>query len=163
MNIRIITCGGTIDKEYVNPDDNYKVGSPSIAAILDEAFVSFDYQINALLKKDSLELTDADRDCILRAVQSSPEDLIIITHGTDTMTQTADRLAGGVSGKTVVLTGALAPAKFRVSDATFNIGLAVGAVQSLPAGVYIAMNGRVFKAGKVIKNRAAGRFEDRAE
>ncbi len=158
QKLKIITTGGTIDKVYFDAKSEFAVGDPLIGAILDEAQVGFEFEVVALLRKDSLELTDADREAIRSAAQSASESRIIITHGTDTMTDTAATL-GHIEGKTIVLVGALNPARFRSSDAIFNIGLAVGAVQAMPPGVYIAMNGRIFPAGRVRKNRAANRFE----
>lgn len=110
------------------------------------------------MRKDSLEINDEDRAAIRAACEAAPEPRILITHGTDTMSLTAEKLTG-IPGKTIVLTGALAPARFKTTDAIFNLGLALGAVQSLPPGVHLAMNGTIFEAGKVRKNREAGRFE----
>lgn len=156
--LMVFTTGGTIDKTYFDAQSNYEVGEPQIGAILKEAGVTFDYEVRALFRKDSLELTDDDRREIADAVAGCNETQVLITHGTDTMTATAAALQA-VAGKTVVLTGALAPAKFRASDAVFNIGGAVAAAQCLPPGVYIFMSGRVFAAGKVRKNRERNRFE----
>jgi L-asparaginase len=114
--------------------------------------------MHPLFRKDSLEMTADDRAAIRRACEEAPENLILVTHGTDTMCETAEAL-DGIPGKTIVLTGALAPARFRVTDAVFNLGLALGAVQSMAPGVYLAMNGTVFPAGKVRKNRNLGKFE----
>lgn len=157
--IRIITTGGTIDKVYFDAQSEFEVGEPLIGAILQEAQVGFDFEVLSLMRKDSLEITDADRALIRETVSSAPESRIIITHGTDTMVQTGKALAG-IARKTIVLVGALNPARFRSTDAVFNIGLAVGAVQAMPAGVYVTMNGRIFDVDKVQKNRAANRFED---
>ena len=110
------------------------------------------------MRKDSLEMTDEDRELIRETCQNSEQDKILITHGTDTMTQTAECLLG-ITGKTIVLTGAMAPARFKETDAVFNLGLATGAAQALESGVYIAMNGQIFPAGKVKKNREQRRFE----
>jgi len=161
MMIKIITTGGTIDKIYFDATSEYEIGEPTIPLIFKEVGVHVEYDLESLLRKDSLELTDADRNLIKEQCEQSSSDKILITHGTDTMCETAEHLisAGGIEGKTIVLTGALAPARFRVTDAVFNLGLAMGAVQSLPAGVYIAMSGEVFTAGKVRKNRKAGKFE----
>ncbi len=158
MKLAIFTTGGTIDKIYFDAKSDYKIGASQVDAILDEAAVAFEHEAHALCRKDSLEMTDADRAMIHEAVAAAEDERILITHGTDTMTNTAEALRD-IADKTIVLTGALAPARFRSSDAVFNIGGAVAAVQSLPAGVYIFMNGRVFEAGKVRKNREAGRFE----
>jgi L-asparaginase len=124
-----------------------------------ESGVALEWRLLQLLRKDSLEMDDADRQTIRAACAEAPEQRILITHGTDTMSVTAEALQG-IAGKTIVLTGALAPARFRVTDAIFNLGLALGAVQSLPEGVYLAMNGTIFPAGKVRKNREAGKFEE---
>ncbi len=157
--ITILACGGTIDKVYFDANSEFLVGEPQIDVIFREAQVYFDYRIESLFRKDSLEMTDADRELIRRRVLDDPCPRVLITHGTDTMTQTADSLVG-VPGKTIVLTGSMTPVRFRVSDAVFNIGLAVGALLTLPAGVYIAMNGQVFTAGRVRKNQQRKRFEE---
>ncbi|MBB6029374.1 asparaginase domain-containing protein [Oceanithermus desulfurans] len=156
--VQIFTTGGTIDKIYYDAKDDYTVGDPQISKLLEEARVNFPYAIEALFKKDSLEMTEADRARIREAVAASPARRVLITHGTDTMVETARALAG-VPGKTVVLVGAMQPARFLGSDAEFNIGYAVAAVQLLPAGVYIAMNGEVFTPDRVRKNRERLRFE----
>lgn len=158
MKLRVITAGGTIDKVYFDAASTYEVGEPQIGPLLRDSNVTFDFVVESVLQKDSLAMTDADRALIRQRVEAAPENLILITHGTDTMTQTAAALAG-VKGKTIVFTGAMQPARFRDSDAVFNVGCAIGALQALPAGVYIAMNGVVAPAGKVKKNRAASRFE----
>lgn len=160
--LHIITTGGTIDKIYFDAKSTYEVGEPVIGMVLDEAQVGFSYEITTVLRKDSLDMTDADRALIRRSVETSPAAHILITHGTDTMVETA-RALEGIPGKTIVLTGALNPARFRSSDAIFNIGAAVAAVQLLPPGVYVAMNGRVFPAARVRKNRELNRFEDAQE
>jgi L-asparaginase len=154
----IITTGGTIDKIYFDDKSDYQVGEPQISQILHAMHVAFDFEVTALMRKDSLHLTDADRQLIRAAVQASNCRHILITHGTDTMVETAAVL-DDVSDKTIVLTGALNPARFRDSDAIFNIGCAVGAVQALPAGVYIAMNGKVWDPQQVRKNARENRFE----
>lgn len=154
----VITTGGTIDKVYFDASSEYEVGEPTVAHVFHGALVSLDYTVLPLMRKDSLEMDDSDRALIRSTCENADETCILITHGTDTMTVTAEALCG-IEGKTIVLTGAMAPARFRETDAVFNIGLATGAVQSLPDGVYIAMNGRVFMAGKVRKNREARCFE----
>ena len=159
MPIRILTTGGTIDKTYFDAASAYKVGEPQIADLLREAQVTADYDIEVLFRKDSLELTDEDRAAIARRVREAGEEHVLITHGTDTMAQTARVLQESISGKTVVLVGSLSPARFKSSDAAFNIGFALAAVQTLPPGVYLAMNGRVFDPERVRKNRSANRFE----
>jgi L-asparaginase len=154
----ILTTGGTIDKVYFDQTSEYEVGEPTVPLVFREAGVTLPWRLEPLFRKDSLELDDVDRLAVRAACEAALESRILVTHGTDTMTLTAEALRG-LEGKTIVLTGALAPARFRVTDAVFNLGLALGAVQSLPPGVYLAMNGTIFDAGKVIKNRAAGRFE----
>ncbi len=158
MLITFITTGGTIDKVYFDAKSAYEVGETVIEHVLRQGEVGFDYRIRQLMRKDSLDLTEQDRALIRQAVETTAGDRIVITHGTDTMVDTARSLAG-LSEKVIVLTGSLSPARFQGSDADFNIGLAVAAVQSLPAGVYIAMNGLIFDANKVRKNREANRFE----
>lgn len=158
MKLRVITTGGTIDKVYFDATSEYEIGEPTVPHVFREAGVGIEWEVESLLRKDSLEMTLDDRSVIRAACDASAETAILITHGTDTMSDTAEALVG-IEGKTIVLTGALAPARFRVTDAIFNLGLALGAVQSKPPGVYLAMNGMVFEAGKVRKNKEAGRFE----
>lgn len=158
MHLQIFTTGGTVDKVYYDALSDYRIGDPAAPDILEEGRVDFAYAVESLVRKDSLELTDEDRALIRARVEASPHRHILITHGTDTMTLTAEVLRD-IPGKTIVFTGAMQPARFRDSDAAFNLGLAVAAVQCLEPGVYIAMSGRVFAAGHVRKNRAEGRFE----
>lgn len=158
MSICIFTTGGTFDKVYFDAKSDYQIGEPMVGEILQEAGVLEPCRVESILKKDSLELTNEDRALICQSVAKAPEQRILIIHGTDTMPQTAEALRV-ISGKTIVLTGAMSPARFRRSDATFNTGFAMGALQALPNGVYIAMNGRVFEAGKVRKNLQLGCFE----
>ena len=157
--LHIFTTGGTIDKVYFDALSEFQVGETALDAILREANVSFDHEITPLMRKDSLELTDDDRQVIYDAVASSPCKHILVTHGTDTMVHSAKPLLD-IPGKTIVFTGAMQPASLRSTDAIFNIGFAVGAAQLKPPGVYIAMNGQVFDALHVTKDRAAGRFID---
>lgn len=159
MNVHILTTGGTIDKTYFDAKSDYKVGDPQILEILDEANVQCCYEVETLFRKDSLELTDADRALIAEHVAQAPSNRVLITHGTDTMVETANVLRTRVTSKTIVLVGSLTPARFKSSDAEFNIGFAMGAVQALPPGVYVAMNGHLFDPQDVRKNRAANRFE----
>lgn len=158
MFIRFLTTGGTIDKIYFDALGEYEVGESLVQHILGEGLAQFDFDVVSLFRKDSLEITAEDRQKIRSAIEDDSNTLFVVTHGTDTMVETAEALVG-IAGKTIVLTGALSPARFRSTDAVFNIGLAVGAVQSLEPGVYIAMSGRVFQAGKVRKNRSRNRFE----
>lgn len=157
--ITIFSCGGTIDKVYFDAKSEYAVGEPQIEAVFREAGVAFSYRIESLFRKDSLDMTDADRLVVRECVARDVHDRILITHGTDTMADTAEMLQG-ISNKTVVLTGSMTPVRFRESDAIFNIGFAVGAVVCLPHGVYLAMHGRIFLAGRVRKNREMNRFEE---
>lgn len=158
MTISILTTGGTIDKVYFDQKSSFQVGEPQILEVLREVNVTVPYALTPLLRKDSLELTAADRELIRQAAQQAVESRILVTHGTDTMVETA-RALQGLEGKTIVLTGAMQPARFRQTDAVFNIAAAFTAVQLLPPGVYIAMNGRLFDPEQVRKNVAANRFE----
>jgi len=159
MKILIVTTGGTIDKVYFDAKSDYEIGESQIPQILAESHVTVDYEMVNLLRKDSLELTDEDRALIRRTVEESDRDRVVVTHGTDTMVETGKALEG-ILGKTIVLTGSLSPARFRNSDAVFNVGMAVAAAQSLPPGVYLAMNGRIFSPQHARKNREANRFEE---
>lgn len=158
--IRIITTGGTIDKVYFDALSEFQVGEPSIVQILEEANVSLPFTVEPICRKDSLDLTDQDREAIFQAISRCSETRILITHGTDTMIQTAEKLKG-ISGKVIVFTGSMAPAKLRNSDAFFNVGCAITAVQTLPAGIYLVMNGQVLDPSRAVKNRALHRFEER--
>ena len=155
--ILVLTTGGTIDKHYFDALSEYQVVDSGIPALLKEARVALPFRIEEVCRKDSLELTDADRAEIARRVAEAAETRIVITHGTDTMTDTAKALAA-IGGKTIVLTGALSPARFAETDAPFNLGMAFACAQVAPPGVYIAMSGQVFNGLKVRKDRAAGRF-----
>jgi L-asparaginase len=157
--IKIFTTGGSIDKNYSPHSSQFEVGAPQAGAILDEANVGFEYQVEALLRKDSLEITEEDRELIARRVQEETCRCVLITHGTDTMVNTALRLTD-IPGKVIVLTGAMQPAAFKRSDAAFNLGFALAALQILPGGVYIAMNGKVFDPLRVRKNLEKDRFEE---
>jgi L-asparaginase len=154
----IITTGGTIDKIYFDDQSDYQIGEPQISQILHAMHVAFDFEVSALMRKDSLHIDDRDRKLIRDVVAAASTNHVLITHGTDSMVETAAALKG-IENKTIVLTGALNPARFRDSDAIFNIGCAVGAVQSLPPGVYIAMNAKVWDPAHVRKNRRENRFE----
>jgi L-asparaginase len=158
MKIRIITTGGTIDKVYFDEQSAYEVGESHVPDILRDSHVTFDYDVINLMRKDSLQMTDADRRLIRETVAASDVPRIVVTHGTDTMVETAKALVG-VPGRVVVLTGSLYPARFKTSDAVFNVAAAVTAAQTLPEGVYIAMNGHVFEPHEVRKNRERNRFE----
>ena len=159
MAIEIITTGGTIDKVYFDAKSSFEIGDPQIGEVLQDANLTVEYRITPLLRKDSLDLTDDDRKLIKEAVINSSTAQIVITHGTDTMVETAKYLQG-IAGKTIVLTGAMQPARFRFTDAIYNIASATTAVQLLPEGAWIAMNGRCFDPQKTRKNVAMNRFEN---
>jgi L-asparaginase len=158
MFIRFVTTGGTIDKIYFDDMSQFEVGESQVQHILTEGLVDFDYDIVSMFRKDSLDLTDDDRQKLRDYIANDEAERFVISHGTDTMVETADVLAG-IPGKTIVLTGALSPARFKTTDAVFNVGMAVAAVQTVNPGVYLAMSGQVFEAGKVKKNRQENRFE----
>lgn len=155
--IDIFTTGGTIDKVYFDVLSEYKIGATGLPDMLAENNVFVPHRVTQLMRKDSLELTDADRQAIHDAVAASDADKILVTHGTDTMVDTA-RVLADIADKTIVLTGAMQPATLRNSDAEFNVGFALAATQTLPPGVYIAMNGEVFDPAETRKDRSAHRF-----
>ena len=157
-SIKIFTTGGTIDKVYFDAKSTYEVGGPNIERVLAELPLNVEYSVSSILRKDSLEITPADRDVVVAACRDAEEKHIIVTHGTDTMVETAKALQEVIKDKTIVLTGALEPALFKTSDAMFNIGCAIAAVQALPSGSYITMNGRIFKSGNVVKDVERSRF-----
>ncbi|GLV21561.1 asparaginase [Sphingobium sp. TomMM35A] len=158
--ILLLTTGGTIDKIYFDALSDYKVGESVVAKLLQIGGVKRPFRIEEVTRKDSLELDDADRAQIRERILSAPESHIVITHGTDTMTDTA-RTLEGIAGKTIVLVGALAPARFGESDASFNLGMAFATAQIAGPGVYISMSGSVFRADQVVKDRAKGAFVPR--
>ena len=158
MKIKIFTAGGTIDKIYFDEKSDYQVGDPQAGSVLQLANVVLDYQVESIFRKDSLDLTDEDRAVLRKRVLEEDCSTVVITHGTDTMIETAKVLMG-VPDKTVVLTGSMFPAQFRDTDAAFNIGGAVTAAQTLPPGVYIVMNGQVFDPLNARKNSEKKRFE----
>jgi L-asparaginase len=155
--ILVLTTGGTIDKQYFDALSQYAITDSVIARLLDTGRVAHPFRIEEVMRKDSLEIDADDREALAERVEASPNTHIVITHGTDTMTETAKRLAR-IPGKTMVLVGALAPARFAESDATFNLGMAFATAQVAPPGVYITMNGSVFRGDKVVKDRDLGRF-----
>ncbi|MFP4071034.1 MAG: asparaginase domain-containing protein [Desulfovibrionales bacterium] len=157
--IVFFTVGGTIDKVYFDKLSEYQIGPPKVQTILESLPVSFCYEVESLMRKDSLDMTPEDRRLIFTRVRQTPCPRVIITHGTDTMVETAKTLLP-IPDKTIVLTGAMEPASFTSTDAVFNLGTAVGAVSSLPAGVYITMNGRIFDPSRTRKNRREGTFEE---
>ena len=154
----ILTTGGTIDKIYFDASSEYEVGEPMVPQLFSEVGADVDYRLVSLMRKDSLDITDGDREKIRAECEAAEERRVVITHGTDTMAVTAEALVG-IAGKTIVLTGSLAPARFRSTDAVFNLGCAIGAAACADPGVYVAMHGQVFVAGSMRKNPEAGRFE----
>ncbi|MCG8466248.1 MAG: asparaginase domain-containing protein [Xanthomonadales bacterium] len=153
----VITTGGTIDKVYFDDLSDFKVGDPQIIRVFEQMNISFRWEVRQLMRKDSLQLNDADRQLIRDTILTSDAKHFLITHGTDSMVQTAAALAD-LDDRVIILTGALNPASFIGSDAMFNIGSAITAVQILPPGVYITMNGQIFDHDKVSKDVAQGRF-----
>jgi L-asparaginase len=160
MSIRIFVTGGTFDKEYNEITGQLFFKETHLPEMIDRSRVTPPVNVQTLMMIDSLDMTAGDRTLIVNQCNSASEDKIIITHGTDTMAVTAAVLAEKVTGKTIVLTGAMIPYKFGSSDGFFNLGCALGFVQTLPAGVYVAMNGRYFNWDNVRKNRQTGQFEE---
>lgn len=159
MRLKIFTTGGTIDKIYFDAKSEFQVGEPMIDPLLKEANVTFDYEVESLLRKDSLDMTDEDRDLIAAKIEADPAERVVVTHGTDSMVDTARRLVK-IPDKTIVMVGAMQPARLRSSDAVFNLGYAIAAAQLLPEGVYVAMNGHIFNPLNTRKNVAENRFEN---
>jgi L-asparaginase len=161
MSIRVFVTGGTFDKEYNEIDGTLNFKSTHISELLELGRCKVPVSVTTLMMIDSLEMLDADRQVIVDHCRVCHENKIVITHGTDTMVETAQRLgAATLDGKTIVLTGAMIPFTFGSSDGLFNLGGALAFVQALPAGVYIAMNGRCFSWDNVRKNRKLGLFEE---
>lgn len=161
MAIRIFITGGTFDKEYNELDGSLFFKDTHLPEMLKLGRSKVQVEVRTLMMIDSLEMTDADRQMILEQCRNAKEDRIVITHGTDTMEQTAAVLGKSITGKTIVLTGAMVPYKFGSSDGLFNLGSALAFVQTLQPGVYIAMNGRYFTWDNVHKNRKTGEFEEK--
>ncbi len=160
MAIRIFITGGTFDKEYNEITGQLYFKDTHMHDLLEMGRCRIPVEIRTLMMIDSLEMTDEDRELIVHQCVQCEEDQIIITHGTDTMAQTAKVLAQNVKNKTIILTGAMIPIKFGSSDGLFNLGSALAFVQALPQGVYVAMNGRYFMWNNVRKNRQTGFFEE---
>lgn len=161
MKILFIQTGGTIDKDYPKSTKGYafEISEPAVKRILEKVNPSFEFEIIPLLQKDSLDITDENRQKIFDTCLSTKDDKIIITHGTDTLIETAKFLSG-IKDKTIILTGAIKPERFKDSDAEFNIGAAIGAISVIQAGLYIAMNGRIFECDKVSRDETTGKFVD---
>lgn len=159
--ITVLTTGGTIDKVYAKSGE-LEIGPAAVQTILEQAHTGLDITISSVITKDSLDMTDADRAVLADRLAGIDDRRVVVTHGTDTMTDTADHLShdSALADKTIVLTGAMQPAAMRDSDAPFNVGAALLAVQLLPAGVYLCMSGRVFPAGAAVKDRSLGQFVD---
>jgi L-asparaginase len=155
--IVVLTTGGTIDKTYFDALSKYQVGESVVQRLLEIGRVTYPFRIIEVLRKDSLDLTAEDRETLRAKVAELPATRVVITHGSDTMTETA-RVMASIRDKTIVFTGSLSPARFSESDATFNLGMAFAIVQVAAPGVYIAMSGQVFRADKVRKDHDAGRF-----
>lgn len=161
MKIAILTTGGTFDKVYFDANSEFSIGEPCIPSILDEGNVTTEYRVQSILKKDSLDITQNEREIIKKAVEDCEEDRILITHGTDTMVETAKFLED-IQNKTIILTGSMQPARFKKTDAIFNTGFAFAAALNLDSGVFIAMSGRIFKPDNVRKNLDLGKFENKS-
>jgi len=159
MKIRVFITGGTFDKEYNELNGTLYFSETHVQHMLERGRCKLDVSFEVLLMVDSLDMTAADRARIVQACRSCTEQRVVITHGTDTMVETAQALASNVPNKTIVLTGAMVPYAFGSSDGLFNLGSALSFVQALPPGVYIAMNGRVFPWNNVRKNTEIGVFE----
>jgi len=160
MAIRIFITGGTFDKEYNELNGELFFKDSHLPEMLKLGRSKIDVDIRILMMLDSLKMTSDDRELIVRQCESVEENKIVITHGTDTMTDTAKLLASSIKNKTIVLTGAMIPYKFGSSDGLFNLGSALAFVQTLPFGVYIAMNGKYFHADNVYKNKQTGEFTE---
>ncbi|MBC7902511.1 MAG: asparaginase [Gemmatimonadaceae bacterium] len=160
MAVRIFITGGTFDKEYNELNGQLYFKDTHLHDLLELGRSQVPVEIRTLMMIDSLEMTDEDRDLIVHQCIQCEEQMIVITHGTDTMSHTAEVLAEKITNKTIVLTGAMIPIKFGSSDGLFNLGSALAFAQTLSHGVYVAMNGRCFTAGNVRKNKTTGVFEE---
>ncbi|HQV56014.1 MAG: asparaginase [Chitinophagaceae bacterium] len=160
MTIRIFITGGTFDKEYNEITGQLYFNDTHLHDLLDMGRSKVSVEIRTLMMVDSLEMTDEDRELIAHQCNQCEEDKIVLTHGTDTMSETAKMLAQKVKDKTIILTGAMIPIKFGSSDGLFNLGSALAFAQTLPVGVYVAMNGRYFNWDNVRKNKDSGMFEE---
>jgi L-asparaginase len=164
MKVLFLQTGGSIDKDYPTGEDNdgysFVITAPAFERILSYVNPSFDYEARTVLKKDSLDITEEDRGKILQACNNTPIDKIIITHGTDTMLKTAELLSQ-ISDKTIILTGSMTPELFKNTDADFNLGAAIGGLNTLSSGVYLAMNGLVLPWNNVAFDRESKRFVEK--
>lgn len=160
MAIRIIVTGGTFDKEYNELDGSLSFKETHVPELLKQGRSRLHLNVETLMMADSLKMTDQHRRVLRERCASSPEKHIVITHGTDTMAETGRYLEGRITGKTIVLTGAMRPFTFGSSDGLFNLGAALAFVQTLPPGVYLSMNGKYFSPSNVRKNKLRGVFEE---
>ena len=160
MSIKLFITGGTIDKQYNPLNGELVFVKTHLSEMLEQAKNKADIELEVLMLKDSLDMNDNDRAIILEKCKAAKEEKILITHGTDTMVEIAQVLGKGISNKTIVLTGSMIPFSFGQSDALFNLGVAIGTIQFLPIGVFIAMNGKIFPWDNVRKNKAVGIFEN---
>ena len=161
MTIRLLITGGTIDKQYNELNGELIFTQSSVEDMFAQGRAKLELSLETVMLKDSLDLDDDDRQKILASCLTCDESRIVITHGTDTMVETSQVLAAGIKDKTIVLLGAMVPYQFKNSDALFNLGCAIAAVQTLGNGVYITMNGKVFNYDEVVKNKEAGEFQHR--
>ena len=161
MTIKVLITGGTIDKQYNELNGELIFTQSSVEDMLAQGGAKLDISVETVMLKDSLDMDDNDRQKILTSCLACEESQIVITHGTDTMVETSQVLAAGIKDKTIVLLGAMVPYQFKNSDALFNLGCAMAAVQTLVNGVYITMNGKIFNYDEVIKNRELGEFQHR--
>ncbi len=161
MTIRLLITGGTIDKQYNEIDGELIFTQSGIGDMLTQGRARLDISLETVMLKDSLDIDDNDRQQILASCLACDESRIVITHGTDTMVETSQVLAAGIKDKTIVLLGAMVPYQYKNSDALFNLGCAIAAVQTLSNGVYITMNGKVFNYDEVLKNKKLGEFQSR--
>ncbi len=160
MKILFIQTGGTIDKDYPKTNAGYafEIDEPAVERVLKKSFPGFEFEILSLFRKDSMDITAQDREALTALILTSDYSKIIVTHGSDTMIETAQKL-GSINGKTIVFTGSYRPQRFAESDADFNIGVAVGAVNVLSEGTFIAMNGKVMNPEGCFKHPETGLFE----
>jgi L-asparaginase len=159
MNILFLQTGGTIDKDYPKSTKGYafEIHEPAVKRILQKLNPSFNFKIQTILKKDSLEINEIDRDIILKTCNSAKENKIIITHGTDTIGETAEFLSS-IKNKTIILTGSMRPQRFSNSDADLNIGIAIGGIQAINKGVYIALHGLIIPYNQLSRNMETGQY-----
>lgn len=160
MGIRILVTGGTFDKEYDMINGKLDFEETHVPEMLKLGRCTLETEVRTVMMVDSLDMTDTDRELLLHNCKNAPEDKIIITHGTDTMALTAAYLAKATLTKTIVITGAMIPYKFGSSDGFFNLGAALAFAQTLPNGIYVAMNGRYYHWDNVVKNKKTGYFEE---